>query len=167
MIRADHLLDLAREEAGSQAIGAPRQAVLRRSVSTAYYALFHELLSTVATSFVPANQWKSRVLFYRALDHGRTRDRCKRLGKDPLPDEERAFFEIQSFPRDIRFFANEFVRLQELRHQSDYDPDTRLARQEVQDAIDGAEQAIGTLRAAGNDIFLLPFLSYVLFGLRR
>src|SRR4051812_26895121 len=114
----EHLLELAEQEANPEGAGAPRQAILRRAVSTAYYAVFHRLLWTTAESFVPARPslWKSRVLFYRALDHGRTRERCK-LGSNPLPKEEQALFGFQTFPPDLRLFADYFVRLQELRHK--------------------------------------------------
>jgi hypothetical protein len=166
VINPDHLLALADEEAQPAGAGAPRQANLRRSISTAYYSVFHELLGTVARKFVPGIHWKSRVLFYRALEHGQTRDRCKKLGQNPLPNAERDFFGWQCFPSELRFFASSFLNLQELRHRADYDPDTKFAIQEAQEAVDDARKAIANLRAA-QDEALIPFLSYLLFGLRR
>lgn len=166
MLNPDHLLALADEEARPTGAGAPRQAYLRRSVSTAYYSVFHELLGTVARSFVAAAHWKSRVLFYRALDHGKARDRCKKLAQSPLALEEQAFFGFASFPDELRFFASRFVDLQELRHQADYDPDARFTTEEAQEAVEDARAAIANLRAA-QDQALIPFLSYLLFGLRR
>jgi selenocysteine lyase/cysteine desulfurase len=123
-------------------------------------------LGTVARKFVPGVHWKSRVLFYRSLDHNRTRERCKKLGQNPLPNEEQTFFGWPSFPAELRFFASEFVNLQELRHQSDYDPDVKFTNQEAQEAVDAARTAIANLRAAQEES-LIPFLSYILFGLRR
>lgn len=166
MIKVDHLLELAEEEARAASAGAPRQARLRRSISTAYYSVFHALLGIVARKFVPGVHWKSRVLFYRSLEHGRTRDRCKRLGQNPLPQEEQAFFGWKSFPEELRSFSRTFVDLQELRHQADYDPDTTFTIHEAQEAANNARDAINNLRAAGNEM-LIPFLSYLLLGLRR
>jgi hypothetical protein len=166
MLDPEHLLELASEEAHAPSVGRPRQANLSRAVSTACYAVFHQLLRTVATRFVPQNQWKSRVLFYHALEHGRTRDRCKRLGQNPLPNEEQNFFGWQSFSGDLRLFAIEFVNLQELRHLADYDPENGFTLQEAQDAVTAARKAIINLRNS-QDEMLVPFLSYLLFGLRR
>lgn len=166
MINWEHLLDLADEEAQAPQAGAPRQANLRRAISTAYYAIFHALLRKVAEKFVAGNQWKSRVLFYRSLEHAKTRDRCKRLGQNPLPNDEQSFFGVQSFPVEIRQFAIEFVNLQELRHQADYVPDTRFSVQDARGAASAAREAIEKLGQA-DDEHLIPFLSYLLLGLRR
>lgn len=166
-MNADHLLELAEREVNRAKSGPPRGTELKRSVSTAYYALFHSLLWTVADGFVPAKPtlWKSRVLFYRALEHGRTRERCKRLGGNPLPKEEALFFKVVSFSEELRFFANQFVRLQELRHKCDYDPEFRLSKGEAQQALQDVKKAIASLKAAVPDDRTL-FLSYLLFGIR-
>ena len=167
MLNPDHLLELANEEAQLHGAGAPRQAVLRRAVSSAYYALFHALMGCAAQVFVPAGYWKSRVLFYRALDHRTTRERCRRAGQNPLPQAESAFFDFEtgSFPDSLRFVANEFVRLQELRHRCDYDPDFKIAKEQVVDAIATARSAVDKLWAE-SPAYRVPFLSYLLFGLR-
>jgi hypothetical protein len=166
MINADHLLDLADGESRAPLAGAPRQANLRRAISTAYYATFHELLGTAAQTFVAAAHWKSQVLFYRALDHGKCRDRCKKLGQNPLPNEEQSFFERACFPAGLRQFAIQFVRLQELRHEADYNPDTKFTIPDARDAVASARLAVGNLRNAGRED-LIPFMGYVLLGLRR
>jgi hypothetical protein len=167
VINPDHLLELAAGEVRSQDVGAPRQAVLRRAVSTAYYGLFHALLAATAIAFVPAEHWKVRVLFYRALEHARTRERCRRLGRDPLQPEEVAFFGFESFPVALRLVANEFARLQDLRHQCDYDPSFKITKAEAMEAVDAARITVDNLRGAGT-VNLEPrlFLSYLLFGLR-
>jgi hypothetical protein len=165
LLNPDHLLELAASGLDAQAGGAPRQVVLRRAVSSAYYALFHALLSATAAAFVPAAQWKARVLFYRALDHGKTRERCKRAGQDPLPKEERSFFEMQAFPPEVRRFCNEFISLQNLRNHCDYDPEFKITKEDASDAIDAASQAIADLRGADEGPRRL-FLSYLLFGIR-
>ncbi|HEX4158928.1 MAG TPA: hypothetical protein VHY79_10665 [Rhizomicrobium sp.] len=166
MLDVDHLVDLANEGARAPSVGRPRKANLSRAVSTAYYAVFHQLLRTVATKFVPQIHWKSRALFYRALEHGRTRDRCKRLGQNLLPTEEQNFFGLVSFLEELRLFATEFVNLQELRHLADYDPENAFTLQEAQDAVNAARRVIANLRAASDEM-LVPFLSYLLFGLCR
>jgi hypothetical protein len=74
---------------------------------------------------------------------------------------------LDRFPEGLRLFAAEFVSLQELRHEADCDPDTKFSVQEAQDAVDAARQAVEALRAAKDDSSLIPFLSYLLLGLRR
>jgi uncharacterized protein (UPF0332 family) len=165
MLDVGHLLELAELEAMLQGLGKPRQAFLRRSGSTAYYALFHALLAMVAETFVTQSDWKSRVLFYRAIDHTKARSRCRLLGQATLPDPERKFFGIDRFGPELRDFANEFVRLQEYRYACDYDPEFVISRQEALDAIADARLAISKLHGA-DQTERRQFLSYVLFGTR-
>jgi hypothetical protein len=166
MINVEHLLDLADEESAISGAGAPRQANLRRAISTAYYAAFHELLGNIAETFVPAAHQKSRAIFLRALDHSKARERCKKLGQNPLPNDKRMFFGWTQFPVQIRLFATEFVNLQEMRHQADYDPEIKFSAQEARDTVDSARKAIVNLRNAPTE-YVTPFLSYVLLGLRK
>ncbi|MBK7760929.1 MAG: hypothetical protein IPI35_31860 [Deltaproteobacteria bacterium] len=48
----------------------PKQASLRRAVSTAYYALFHLLISEGSTVMSPMSDAKLRVIVARAFQHG-------------------------------------------------------------------------------------------------
>jgi hypothetical protein len=65
--------------------GAPRQVNLRRSVSTAYYGVFHTLLSAAADTFVGVSRRSTNAheLAYRSIDHGPLRDTCKRIQDKP------------------------------------------------------------------------------------
>lgn len=167
MLNYNHLLELAETESNPPGMGAPRQATLRRAGSTAYYAVFHALLASTAISFVPQDLWKARVLFYRALEHSKTRDRCKRLGQNPLGQADQTFLGFPAFPQELRTFANGFVRLQELRHRCDYDPEFKLtkAKAQAQQIVADAREAIEQLEVANQDARVL-FLGYLLFGLR-
>lgn len=165
MINPDHLLDAAKLLVATVGRGAPRQADLRRAASTAYYAVFHALAGKLAETFVPATQPKSRALFYRALNHGTARDRCKKLAKAPLDRTERQFFEFDEFEARLREFANTFTALQELRHQCDYDPDYRISQRQARDAVLDAGLAIEMLNTADPEQ-TNQFLAYLLFGLR-
>lgn len=91
----DDLLAIA--EALTTQTGRPslRQAALRRSASTAYYALFHALCTLCSDSLV---RWSRTDLVdrtYRSLDHGIARRRLASLGNPadsgfPLKAGERA-----------------------------------------------------------------------------
>lgn len=167
MVDYDQLLELAEAETRTAA-GAPRQAYLRRAGSTAYYAVFHAVLTLVANRFAPSGYRKSKALLYRAMDHKTAKTRCLKSGKMRLDGAEREFFGFDCFPSEIRDFANEFVRLQELRHACDYDPDFKIAKARVVAAIAKAREAIDNLRVAQekDDEKTMLFLSYLLIGLR-
>jgi hypothetical protein len=71
---ADQLLEQARHLANREKT-RPRQASLRRAVSTAYYALFHLLISEATSNWKRADQ---RHALARAFDHGKMRSASDR-----------------------------------------------------------------------------------------
>jgi uncharacterized protein (UPF0332 family) len=114
----------------------PRQAELKRAVSTAYYALFHALAENAADLLVGVGQTRTSAAWaqvYRALDHGFARNACR---------------EVRHLPPSIIDCADEFIELQEVRHKADYDPGARFTRTEALDWVSRSEVAIGKLRAA-------------------
>ena len=129
-----HLFDAARVLAGvssgSTTPGRPRQAMLKRAVSTAYYGMFHALCESNADAFVGASPtghdlglW---VQAYRALDHRPAKDRLVSYRQhSPMPE--------------IRDFANVFGSLQANRLDADYNPRSVFTRFHVLRLIDGAE----------------------------
>lgn len=116
----------------------PRQADLRRSISTAYYALFHAMAKDAADLLVgvganrPDKAWTQT---YRALQHGDAKAACEAVRK-------------LNFPNTIKTCADAFVALQQKRHEADYDPDYRVLRADALDAIQQAEDAIRNLKAS-------------------
>ena len=129
-----HLFDTARVLAGvsgsAAAPGRPRQAMLKRAVSTAYYAMFHALCASNADALVGASRSGDEldlwVQAYRALDH--------RLAKDRLVSYRR-----HSLMPEIRDFANVFGSLQANRLDADYNPRSVFTRSQAVRLIDGAE----------------------------
>lgn len=66
----DDLLDLAEHLAQLEPT-RPKQASLRRAVSTAYYALFHALAGLCADELIGWDKpWSVFTPIYRSLDHG-------------------------------------------------------------------------------------------------
>jgi hypothetical protein len=114
----------------------PRQADLKRAVSTAYFALFHAMARDAANLFVgvganrPDKAWAQA---YRALGHGFAKNACGQV---------RAL----GFPPAICSCADAFVTLQQARHDADYDPGHKASRADALAAITLAEQAIRDLR---------------------
>lgn len=116
----------------------PRQSDLKRSISTAYYALFHAFGKDAADLLVgggPARSDKAWAHAYRGLEHGFAKNACKEIYK-------------LGFPIGITDCASEFIELQEVRHSADYDPQARFTRAETLQWAARAEAAIAELRAA-------------------
>lgn len=115
----------------------PRQADLKRAISTAYYALFHAMAKDAADMLVgvgPNRPDKAWSHLYRSLQHSDAKNACQGV---------RNF----SFPVSIQSCADAFITLQQKRHDADYDPDFRVLRADAMDSIQMAENAIRDLRA--------------------
>lgn len=116
----------------------PRQADLKRAVSTAYYALFHAMAKDAADMLVgigPDRPDKAWAHTYRSLQHGGAKSACEAVRN-------------LNFPNTIKTCADAFVALQQKRHDADYDPDYRVLRAEALEAIKLAEDAIRDLKAS-------------------
>lgn len=116
----------------------PRQADLKRAVSTAYYAMFHALARDVADKLVGTGTGVSQSAWrqaYRALEHARVKEACKQA-------------KAKGFPAAVVGFANAFVSLQEERHKADYDPYHSLSRATAISLVATAEAAIAGLKGA-------------------
>lgn len=125
------LLDTARHLVASGK-GKPRQAHLRRAVSTTYYALFHTLAKTCA-DLVAGKATHSKPAWnqvYRALQHGFAKDACKHADI------------LSKFPNEIQDFANMFVAMQDKRHKADYDPDEKVFKSAVEADIRAVESVM-------------------------
>ena len=135
-----HLIDAARLLAGATgtpARGRPRQIMLKRAVSSAYYAMFHALCVSNADTLIGTSPAADRMTWrrtYRALEHGPAKNRMEQ--------------QLANLPPVIQDFAKSFSVLQEQRHKSDYDPDAYLQRSFVIRLIDRAESAIRALFSA-------------------
>lgn len=142
-MRSDDLIASARNmiDAARTLPGRPKQADLGRAVSTAYYAIFHELCRNVADSFVGGTgadrsdgAWRQT---YRALQHRDAQKRCRRLSGNSV-----------GFPDDILVAAREFASLQDDRHDADYDPGYRVTVVDAEAIVFRSESAIQRLRNA-------------------
>lgn len=124
----DDLLDIAEQLARLDS-GRPRQASLRRAVSSAYYALFHALAALCANQFVGWKQpWDVFTPIYRSLDHGRAKELFSGWGR--------------KHGGEIALIGQVFIKLQEQRHIADYDPKPFLGRAETLSLIDEVRKAL-------------------------
>jgi hypothetical protein len=86
MALADDLLEQAKHLANREP-KRPRQASLRRAVSTAYYSVFHLLISAAVSNWKGIEQRSSLA---RGFDHKTMKQASKRTSKMPLRREEKA-----------------------------------------------------------------------------
>ena len=153
MAFADDLLEQAYHLANLEG-GDPKQASLRRAVSTAYYALFHLLIDEAVGNWGVARQ---RSILARTFDHVKMKGTCD--------DHVKSFYSSgqPSSGVQLKNVAYTFVQLQEMRHTADYNNAVVWSRSDAIGAIDMASAAFSDWRAirdqdAAQDYLLQLFL---------
>jgi uncharacterized protein (UPF0332 family) len=137
----------------------PKQASLRRAVSTAYYALFHLLISAAV------KYWKipeHRPLLARFYEHGKMLNACNRqMG------ECQRFIDTRPAPVPgpdlncmihLRTVSLAFSQAQQHRHTADYDLAKAWTRTEAIQVIDQVDAAFQSLAAISDQEFTQKFL---------
>lgn len=115
--------------------------MIRRCISTAYYAVFHSLGYEVARPFRKGVQPTAR----RLLDHGQAREVADLLRK------RRQIPWLPGGPAcdpHLTQFAEHFIHLQLVRHRADYDLWYAPTKAEATTAIQRAERALEALQLA-------------------
>lgn len=83
ILNPDHLFEQAEKLIGPPPAGRPRQVDVRRAISSAYYGLFHFILTEVADEFVGVTQRASDryALVYRSISHAIFKQLCSETKK--------------------------------------------------------------------------------------
>jgi hypothetical protein len=148
LIRSTELLDVARVLTPSAAgPGRPRTAQLRRAVSTAYYAVFHELVvqATVALCGNDPQGAAARHQAARWFTHSDLRVLAK--ATTSAGGAARAVASVLGSPhQDLARLVDLFVALQSERYRADYDHEYSITRSAALSLIDDAGDAIDTAR---------------------
>ena len=147
----EDLLEIADSLVQPGGPGRPRQAPLRRAVSTAYYAVFNRLSETCADTLIGwSKPWEVFTPIYRSVDHDRAlavlseRNSQK---KHPLGDE-------------IERVGVIFRALQAAREWADYSPEPhpdpfetlagrRFSREQATQLVANAREAIALIDNLG------------------
>ena len=133
----------------------PRQASLRRAISTAYYALFHLLIREAA------GNWKGidrRARLARSFEHGKMRRASDGVAHLKFPGQN------ERTVTDLKALAHSFAGLQEARHTADYDASRKWSRTEALRMIEQADTAFGIWRAIQNEAIAQGYLLSLLTG---
>lgn len=127
----------------------PKQANLRRAVSSAYYAVFHYLVHEACCVQIGTQHAQApyRHALGRAFGHSVMKQACTSFGGGTLKDAV-----IKGLPRDprgnypihqaIQDLASTFAGLQEKRHLADYDRSERFNRSDVLILIQKAKNQV-------------------------
>ena len=150
---------LAQREAGR---GRPRQASLRRAVSTAYYAVFHLLSADAAAQATPAAPAGLRERVQRSLQHATMKAAANALQSTP-PHPRILALIAGSIPAPLVSVARGFVRLQDERHKADYDLADQFDRSTVQTLVRDAEQVFRDWSSMRNTDEARVFLAALMF----
>lgn len=144
----------------------PKQSNLRRAVSTAYYALFHEVVDASVTSVLGGSAASGTIgaRLRRTVSHKSIKAAAQWFAGQRIPQVVAAMRGANTLPPPSALVqvCNAIVQLQEERHRADYDLMSPFARDEVQRSLTNAENAVHAFRGLrpSNDktIFLLGCL---------
>lgn len=158
---AEDLLTLAGRLATPEATD-PEQAWLRRSISTAYYAMFHLLVGEAVqcwngsqaarVGLERAFEHKNMMLVNRAVLHGS----WKGWSTSPQP-----------VPVALRSVAQTFINLQNARHKADYDNAKTWTSGQCVEIVAEARAAFETWQKIRTDPAANEYLLSLLMGKRR
>jgi hypothetical protein len=103
-------------------------------MSSAYYAVFHALVSEASDYFIGRMQRQTPVygLVYRSIEHRSLLRLCEEIKKPKLQERYLKYEPAGGFGPDLIAVAAMVVDLQEKRHLADYDPRFRA---EMSDAM--------------------------------
>jgi uncharacterized protein (UPF0332 family) len=147
----------------------PKQASLRRAISTAYYALFHLLISEAILNW---RRVEDRVELARMFEHTHMRSICankrdefnrefKKKRRAGRPNQEEAV------TRDLHRVVYTFVQMHEQRELADYDYSSNWTRTDVLPKVEGVAAAFKAWKVIRNQDIAQAFLFTLLFKKRR
>ena len=167
LLNPDHLLDQADRLTAQPGRGAPRQADLRRAISSGYYTVFHAVVTEATDHFVGKTERNAPTygLVYRSIEHRSLRGLCEDVMKTSLPARYARYEPTGGFGPDLIALATAVVDLQEKRHLADYDPLFRVAMSDAVLAVATARIALTRFRHA-NRARIKAFLSLLVFSPR-
>jgi hypothetical protein len=141
----------------------PKEASLRRAVSSSYYALFHLLIDAATRVLLPAKDKTLRVQLARSFTHQRMREAAQEVTASGAMSSKGWFQLSSNLPSaDLRTVAQAFIDLQQARHDADYNLAQPFRRSHVQGHLATARDAFESWkRIKGSEearLFLLALL---------
>lgn len=159
----DDLLDQAKQLAKREP-RKPKQASLRRAISTAYYALFHLFVNEAVCLLIKGrNRRVLRQTLSRAFVHSQMKDVSQQFGRDQVSDKFRAALNGLMLQPELISIAKTFVDLQQARHEADYDVSRDFTKRDCLDLVGRVEKSFidwNTVRGSlQSEVFLVAMLA--------
>jgi hypothetical protein len=145
ILNPEHLFDQADDLTASP---TPRQADLKRAISSAYYGLFHAVLTRAADQIVGTGKRSTNLyeLVYRSADHARLKAVCNQIANES--SKIAPYMPSARFGTEIKDVARAIVDMQEKRHTADYNPLFRATRSGVKLSLREARAALQKFQTA-------------------
>jgi hypothetical protein len=137
----------------------PKQASLRRAVSTAYYALFHLLVQEASANWSRSD---TRDYLARAFEHGTMNKACT--------SAENAAYAASVSPlvvAKLRSVARAFRELQQQRHLADYSNATKWDRIKASAKVNQCKTAFSDWKSIRNEYIAQRYLVSLLSNYRE
>jgi uncharacterized protein (UPF0332 family) len=157
MALADDLLEQAHHLARREP-KRPRQASLRRAVSTAYYSLFHLLVSSAIVQWRGVHQ---RWHLARGFDHNQMKDASKKAVNRHFDPHDAAI------ASQLKTVAQAFIDLQQNSHAADYSYCKKWSRTEAQSHVDTAATALAAWKTIQHQKLAKDYLVSLLIKERK
>jgi uncharacterized protein (UPF0332 family) len=147
--------------------GTATDAGVRRALSSAYYALFHDVVRAATNQFLGSDRKGSAgyAIIYRAFSHTRMKKVFGDLNRAQLSPRYQQVLGRKSVSSDLRQFAKVFLEAQDKRNFADYDPDAKFSAAEVGSLIVDVENALGIFEKSAADE-RIDILALLLVSLR-
>ena len=139
--------EFAKEKGGK---GRPRPVLLRRAVSTAYYARYHGLTRATAEHLLPSGSDEEKLKITRLFRHNGVKGVCAKIASREGAKSSPYLDPISQGLRGTSLFdvAMVFCDLQEARHKADYDHLETFSKQATVGLVADAKKALKTLDTA-------------------
>ena len=160
MMSSDELVDHAERLADARE-GNPSEADVRRGISAAYYAVFHDLTERLSRNVASSCPHEIRNDIRRIWSHGEIArlaqeavERSKILPSNPhapLPRRLGAFgplLDVVAADADLSEGLRLFTEMQEQRHTADYDHEASFSKSDLVEACEAARLALQRLCSA-------------------
>jgi hypothetical protein len=143
---AEHLRDIA----------PPDQATLRRAVSTAYYALFHLLISEATSNWARP---ELRALLARSFDHGPMKSASEaRVAQINVALKENPLEAQHAVLIHLRTVASVFTQAQQRRNDADYNMTRDWTLVEAEQQIASVKEAFESWRTIRDEAVAQAYL---------
>lgn len=153
-IDPDGLIQAARHLVEHNPTGRPRNALLRRAVSSAYYALFHEISRQAAQQMLPNAPSAAQYALARAFSHAQISLPCAWIAQRESKQPPMRLQPVVDALRGTAIvpIAEAVYDLRKAREDADYNHLHKdIAKATVVATIDDAETAIDHFRSATAD----------------